>query len=171
MLSASTRVCLCECAKAGGALAPALGPCSMGPGHVHGRPTGRAPALTFAFFPLPQQLQTELWAGVGKYEVAFVVGDLHIPSQGTASPPEPHLRAQSCQSLCCCPPASYLRSQGLTSSGFQLCVCDSHPSGPPHLSLLGQNSPDGRKNAFPFASKQKSDSRGISNEPFPQLLW
>lgn len=35
-------------------LVPALGPCSIT------EPTGRATALTFAFFPLPQQLQTEL---------------------------------------------------------------------------------------------------------------
>lgn len=51
---------LCECAKAGGAPAPAFGPCSVGLDRVHDRPTGRATALTFAFFPLPQQLQTDL---------------------------------------------------------------------------------------------------------------
>lgn len=90
-------------------------------------------------------------------------GTLHIPCQGatgTVSPPEPHLRAQTCQSRCCCPPALYQRAQGPLSRLPALCVCDSSPQGH-HTSPCLE-----KKNAFPFSSKQRSHPGAISMSHF-----
>lgn len=82
-------------------------------------------------------------------------GTLHIPCQGAARP-------------------TYLvpEAPGTCLTRLPaLCVCVTVNPEPPHLSLLGQNSPDGRKNAFPFPSKQRSHPRGIFNESLPRLVW
>lgn len=91
---------------------------------------------------------------------------LHIPCQGatgTASPAEPQVRARTCQSLCCCPPALNQPPQGLPSRLPAVCVCDSQPPGPPHLPLLGQNGLLGEKMLSTFLQ---------SRDPIPeQFQW